>query len=163
MLADRRAYLSCIPWAVLTGAAAMRCWQAYVNGRIRPWLLFAGVGASAMILFGLGVLTSAQTRLWHDSETLWKNAAAGSRASKAYYNLAVLQEAQGKYDDAIASYRQVAEIDSRRWDAEEKAALLLEKQGKIVEAVKFFRKCGSNQSSRDRGAQPPCSRLDEAT
>lgn len=139
ILTDRRAYLSCIPWAVLTGAAAMRCWQAYVNGRIRPWLLFAGVGASAMILFGLGVLTSAQTRLWHDSETLWKNAAAGSRASKAYYNLAVLQEAQGKYDDAIASYRQVAEIDSRRWDAEEKAALLLEKQGKIVEAVKFFR------------------------
>jgi protein O-mannosyl-transferase len=139
ILTDRRAYLSCIPWAVLTGAAAMRCWQAYVNGRIRPWLLFAGVGASAMILFGLGVLTSAQTRVWHDAETLWKNAAAGRGASKAHYNLAVLQEAQGKYDDAVVSYRKVAEIDSRRWDAEEKAALLLEKQGKIAEAVKYFR------------------------
>jgi tetratricopeptide (TPR) repeat protein len=139
MLADRRAYLSCIPWAVLTGAAAMHCWQAYVNGCVRRWLLFSGVGVSAVILLGLAALTSARTRAWHDSETLWRNAAAVSGASRAHYNLAVLQEAQGKYDDAIASYRQVAEIDSRRWDAEEKAALLLEKQGKIVEAVKVFR------------------------
>lgn len=139
MLADRRAYLSGIPWAVLTGAAAMSCWQAYVNGRIRRWFLFAGVGASAMILLGLAVRTSGQTRLWHDSETLWKNAAAGSGASKTYYNLAVLQEAQGKYDDAIASYKQVARGDPRRWDAHEKAALLLQRQGKIREAVTHYR------------------------
>jgi protein O-mannosyl-transferase len=139
MLADRRTYLSCIPWAVLTGAAAIGCWQAYVNGRIRPWLLFAGVGASAMILFGLGALTSARTQVWHDAETLWKNAAAGSGASKAHYNLAVLQEAHGKYDDAIASYKQVATVDPRRWDAHEKAALLLQRQGKIGEAVAHYR------------------------
>jgi len=139
MLADRRVYLSCIPWAVLTGAAAMRCWQAYVNGRIRPWLLFVGVGASAMILVGLGALSSAQTRLWHDSEALWRNAATGSGASKAHYNLAVLQEAQGKYDAAIASYDQVAKVDPRRWDAHEKAALLLQRQGKIREAVAHYR------------------------
>jgi protein O-mannosyl-transferase len=139
MLADRRAYLSCIPWAVLTGAATIGCWQAYVNGRIRPWLLFVGVGASAMILFGLSVLTSAQTRVWHDAETLWKNAAAGSGTSKAHYNLAVLQEAQGKYDDAIAAYKQVATIDPRRWDAHEKAALLLQRQGKIGEEVAHYR------------------------
>ena len=138
-LSDRRTYLACVHWAVLAGAAAMHYWEAYVNGRIRRGLLFSGLGASAIILFGLGALTSAQTRVWHDSETLWKSAAARSAASKAHYNLAVLQEAQGKYDDAIASYKQVAEIDSRRWDAEEKAALLLEKQGKIGEAVKFFR------------------------
>jgi tetratricopeptide (TPR) repeat protein len=138
MLADRRTYLPCIPWTVLAGAATVCCWQAYANGQIAAWLWFSGVGVSTMILLGLGALTGAQTRVWHDAETLWKNA-AGSGASKAYYNLAVLQEAQGKYDDAIASYRRVAEIDSRRWDAEEKAALLLEKRGKIVEAVKFFR------------------------
>ena len=79
MLADHRAYLSCIPWAVLTRCCRDRLLAGFcVNGRIRPWLLFVGVGASAMILFGLGVLTSAQTRVWHDSETLWKNAAAGS-------------------------------------------------------------------------------------
>jgi Tfp pilus assembly protein PilF len=138
MLADRRAYLPCIPWAILTGAAAICCWQAYVNGRIGRWLWFSGVGVSVVILIGLGALTSTQTRVWHDADTLWKNAARGG-ASKAFYNLAVLQETQGKYDEAIASYRQVAEIDSRRWDAEEKAALLLEKQGKIAEAVKLFR------------------------
>jgi Tfp pilus assembly protein PilF len=138
-LSDRRTYLASLPWVVLAGVAAMHYWKAYVDGRVRRWLLFAGLGASAIILFGLGALTSAQTRLWHDSETLWKSAAASRGASKAHYNLAVLQETQGKYDDAIASYKQVAEIDPRRWDAEEKAALLLEKQGKIGEAVEFFR------------------------
>jgi protein O-mannosyl-transferase len=139
MLSDRRTYLSCIPWTVLTGAAAMRCWQIYLKGGFRRWLLFAGVGASAMILLGLGALTSAQTRVWRDAETLWKNAAAGSGASKAYYNLAALFETKGKYDEAIASYRQVTKIDPQRWDAHEKAALLLQKQDKIREAVEHFR------------------------
>jgi protein O-mannosyl-transferase len=139
MLSDRRAYLSCVPWAVLTGAAAMRCWQAYLNGSFRRWLLFGGVGASAIILLALAALTSAQTRVWRDAETLWKNAAAGSGASMAHYNLATLLENKGKYDEAIVSYRQVTKIDPQRWDAHEKAALLLQKQDKIREAVEHFR------------------------
>jgi len=139
MLADRRAYLASIPWVVLTGAAAIGSWQAYTSDRIRPSVLFAGVVTTAMILFGLGALTSSQTRLWRDSATLWRNAAARSDASKAHYNLALLQEAQGKYDDAIESYKQVTKVDPRRWDAHEKAALLLQKQGKIREAVVHYR------------------------
>jgi tetratricopeptide (TPR) repeat protein len=139
VLSDRRAYLSCVPWAILTGAAAMRCWQAYLKGRFGRPLLFASVGASAMILLGLGVLTSAQTRVWRDAETLWKNAAGRGGASKAHYNLAALFETKGKYDEAIASYRQVTKIDPQRWDAHEKAALLLQKQDKIGEAVEHFR------------------------
>jgi protein O-mannosyl-transferase len=139
MLSDRRAYLSCIPWAVLTGAAAMRCWQAYLNGSFRRWLLFARIGASAIILLALAALSSAQTRVWRDAETLWRNAAAGSDASMAHYNLATLFEMKGKYDEAIASYRQVTKINPQRWDAHEKAALLLQKQDKIREAVEHFR------------------------
>jgi protein O-mannosyl-transferase len=139
ILSDRRTYLSAVPWAVLIGAAAMRCWQAYLKSGFRRWLLFAGIGGSAMILLGLGALTSAQTRVWRDTETLWKDAAAGSGASKAHYNLAALFETKGKYDEAIASYRQVVKIDPRRWDAHEKAALLLQKQDKIGEAVEHFR------------------------
>jgi Tfp pilus assembly protein PilF len=139
MLSDRRAYLSCIPWAVLTGAVSMRCCQAYLKGGFKRWFLFVGIGVSAMILLGLGVLTSAQTRAWRDAETLWKNAAAGSGASRAHYNLATLFETKGKYDEAIASYTQVTKIDPQRWDAHEKAALLFQKQDKIREAVEHFR------------------------
>jgi hypothetical protein len=76
MLADRRTYLPCIPWTVLAGAATVCCWQAYANGQIGAWLWFSGIGVSTMILLGLGALTGAQTRVWHDAETMeerrWK-------------------------------------------------------------------------------------------
>lgn len=138
VLADRGTYLSGLPWALLIGAAAVSSWQAYYRGRVRPRVWLSGAGLAAVVLVALGALTSAQTRVWHDSETLWKNAAAGTGTSKANYNLAVLQEAKGNYDDAIEAYKKAAAIDLQRWDAHEKAAFLLQKQGKIREAVEQF-------------------------
>ena len=139
LLADRHTYLSCLPWALLIGAAVVRSWHTWASCGAPGRSVFFGSASSALVLIGLGTLTWAQTRVWHDSETLWRNAVAATGSSQAHYNLAVLQEAQGKYDDAIASYNQVAKVDPRRWDAHEKAALLLQRQGKIREAVAHYR------------------------
>jgi protein O-mannosyl-transferase len=139
LLSDRQAYLASLPWALLIGSAVVHCWRAWVSGSALRWTLFARGGAITVILIGLSILTWSQAQVWHDSETLWRHAVAVGSSSRAHYSLATLFETQGKYDDAIASYRQTAKIDSRRWDAEEKAALLLQKQGKIREAVEHFR------------------------
>lgn len=140
ILADRHTYLSFLPWTLLVGAAVMHLWRAGVNGRPIAWPSTVASGVAALVLIGLGVLTWTQTRVWHDSESLLRNAVAATGSSEAHYNLAALFEAQGKHDDAIRSYRQVTEIKPQRWDAHEKAALLLQKKGKIREAVEHFRR-----------------------
>jgi Flp pilus assembly protein TadD len=139
ILSDRRTYLSCVPWAILAGAAVLPCWEACLEGRLSRRHVILGAGMTVAVLCGLGLLTSAQTRAWRDSETLWETAAAASRSSKAHYNFAVLQEKQGKYDGAIHSYRRALEMAPQQWDAHERAGMLLQKKGKITEAVEHFR------------------------
>ena len=139
ILSDRRTYLSCVPWAILAGAAVLPCWEACLEGRLSRRHVFLGAGMTVAVLSGLGLLTSAQTRAWRDSETLWKTAAAASRSSQAHYNFAVLQEKQGKYDGAIRSYRRALEMAPQQWDAHERAGMLLQKKGEIAEAVEHLR------------------------
>jgi len=139
LLTDRHSYLPALPWALLIGVAAVLRLHPSMNDRTPQWPVFLGTGLTVLILIGLGVLTRAQTRVWRDSEILLKHAAAVGGSSQAYNNLAALLESQGKYEEAIASYRQAAQLNPQRWDAHEKAALLLYKDGKIREAVEHFR------------------------
>jgi tetratricopeptide (TPR) repeat protein len=99
------------------------------------WSLILASGFTLFLLVELGILSRYQARVWHDSEALWKYAVAANPNSGTYFNLATLAEAQGKYENAIAAYKQVAAIDPQRWDAHEKAAQLLQKQGNIAEAI----------------------------
>jgi tetratricopeptide (TPR) repeat protein len=64
-VADRYSYLSCLPWALLVGAAVYRLW---VSRRVpRPVLV---VAVTAWIVL-LALLASDQTRVWRDSLSLW--------------------------------------------------------------------------------------------
>jgi tetratricopeptide (TPR) repeat protein len=138
-VADRHTYLAALPLALLIGAGVSQYANFATIRRLGKWPLVWG-GALAIAAFAaLGVLSWNQVRTWRDSETLWKNAVAVNPTSRAYFNLAILSEAQGKYDDAIAAHRRVVEIDSRRWDAHQRAAELLQKQGKMAEAVEHYR------------------------
>ena len=49
------------------------------------------------------------------------NPIAVNPTSGAYFNLASLSEAQGKYEDAIAFYRQALAINPHRWQAHEES------------------------------------------
>jgi tetratricopeptide (TPR) repeat protein len=140
LLTDRHTYLSCLPWALLFGAAVLYSWHTRMRSGAMPWAVSVGSGFLAFVLIGLWVLTCAQTQVWHDSETLWRHSAAVSHSSQAHLNLAALLEKQGKSNDALTSYKKALELDAQRWDAHEKAALLLQKQGKIREAVEQFQR-----------------------
>ena len=139
ILADRYTYLAGLPWALLIGVAfnhLRHCGPGRKLGT-QPLLWSAGLIIAAFTV--LGVLTWGQARAWRDSETLWRHAVTVNPSSRAHFNLATLAEAQGKYDDAIASNIRVVEIDPLRWEAHERAARLLQKQGKIAEAVEHYR------------------------
>jgi tetratricopeptide (TPR) repeat protein len=139
ILSDRRIYLPSIPWAILLGGALLPFWQAYLDGHLRRALVISGAAMVAAMVVGLATLTVAQTRIWRNSDTLWRSAAAASRSSEAHYKFAVLQEKQGKHDAAIASYRQALAINPQLSDAHERAGLLLQKKGEIRAAVAHFR------------------------
>jgi tetratricopeptide (TPR) repeat protein len=139
MLADRHTYLASLPWALLIGVAVGQ--RGYAGTRRSLWSQprIWGAAVSIASLGVFGILARSQVHVWRDSETLWRNAAAVSPTSRAYFHLATLSEAQDNYEDAIAFNRRAVEIDPLRWDAHERAARLLFKQGKIAQAVEHYR------------------------
>ena len=136
ILADRHTYLASCSWALIVGGIFHR-WL--YNGATRRRYAIFGTGFAIVTFVALGNLTRGQVQVWRNSDRLWPHAVQASPTSAAYFNLATLAEAQGRWEDAIASYRQAIAINPKRWQAHEGAARLLEKQGKIREAVEHYR------------------------
>ena len=137
-VADRFTYLAALPWALLIGAGVERSLQLVTVLRARTAVLVSGAFAIAMGLATLGVLTWQQIPIWNDAETLWRSAATINPTSSAYYNLAMISEAQGNYQDATSWYRRALELNPERWDAHERAGALFYKQGKMAEALEHY-------------------------
>ena len=74
--ADRYSYAAAVAPAMLLGAAVAWARRAAREGRIAPSLGRAVAGATAVWLVALAVLTVPQIRIWQDSVTLWRHAAA---------------------------------------------------------------------------------------
>jgi tetratricopeptide (TPR) repeat protein len=138
ILADRHTYLAGCTWALII-CGFIHEWLHNNETRRYPSLALPVVGFATIIFVTLGYFTGRQIRAWKNSERLWLHAVEASPSSAAYFNLATVAEAQGKYDDAIASYRQAVALNPQRWQAHEAAARLLEKQEKIREAVEHYR------------------------
>ena len=127
--ADRYTYHAAPALALLAGAAVLVA--------ARRQLAMSVVGA---LLLVLGVRTWQQTRVWHDSDTLWTHALAIDPSSSiALSSRARSLLAQNRVDDAYElSARAVALVPG---DAEAHNALgvALARQGKFVEAVGEYR------------------------
>jgi tetratricopeptide (TPR) repeat protein len=101
-MADRYAYLP------LIGIFLMVCWgiAAWAEAQHVPG--FALAVPALLALACLGVLTYKQVGYWRNSETLWVHALQvdSRRAYKAHFNLAVIYDQQGRYDEAVQQFRQ---------------------------------------------------------
>ena len=73
---DRYSYLSGLGLAVLAGAAVVWVIRAGARGVLRPWLQRVVLGAAVLVVAALAAGTWRQSRVWHDSETLWRWAAS---------------------------------------------------------------------------------------
>jgi hypothetical protein len=69
---DRYSYLSGLGLAVLAGGALVAVLHAGAQERLRPWLVGVLLATAALVVVGLGTETWRQSRLWRDSETLWR-------------------------------------------------------------------------------------------
>jgi hypothetical protein len=69
---DRYSYLSGLGFAVLVGAAVVWVIRAGARRVLRPWLEGVVLGAVVLVVAALGAGSWRQSRVWHDSETLWR-------------------------------------------------------------------------------------------
>lgn len=87
MAADRYTYLSCIPWALLVGAALTRIWDA--SARRNNSARFVASAAAVLICAGLGVMTWRLIPVWRDSISVWTAMVERNPTWwMGYYNLA---------------------------------------------------------------------------
>jgi Flp pilus assembly protein TadD len=71
---DRYSYLSGLGFAVLAGAAVTWLADQRARRRVSRWVYGATVTAGALALIGLGANTWVHSRIWRDSESLWRAA-----------------------------------------------------------------------------------------
>jgi len=77
---DRYSYLSGMGFALLVGGVVVGVVGAGARGAVRPWVTATALGTVGLVVVGLGAGTWRQSRVWHDSETLWRWAASADPA-----------------------------------------------------------------------------------
>ena len=125
--ADRYTYLACLGWALLAGAAVVAL------GRV-------SVPAVLILVGVLAGVTWTQVSVWHDNETLWRQAVRVDPASGiARANLGAALNARGRPVEALAELREALRLRPRYPDAHLNLGLVLAQGGDPAGAVPHFR------------------------
>ena len=138
LVADRYSYLSCMVWAILFATLLVRLWRQSMDGVPRPGIAALFIAIPLFVLFGLGSLTWRQTRIWHDSETLWNYALAVSPSSMAHFHVGRFTAQQGDLAEAEKHLRRAVEINPTNDVIQSNLALVLARQGNLPEATAHF-------------------------
>lgn len=134
-VADRYSYLSCMGFAILTGAGLV-----WLRRNARGVFFRAGAAASCLVLIILGGLTWRQAQIWHDSESLWRHAiSVNPRQRVPHHSLGVFLRDQGRTTEAIDHFRQALRIYPRYVAALNNLGVALASQGKLDEAIVYYR------------------------
>jgi len=146
LVADRYSYLACLPLPILLAGGL---WSLGRNetpsGRTSFRLV---LGAAAIAISVLGVLTWKQTAVWRDSITLWSHALTLERDSVvgrkqlglAYYNLGNIFYHQGRPREAWPLYLESVSFYPGNAGAHNNLAAILLNLGKLDHAAAGFRR-----------------------
>ena len=136
LTADRYAYLPCMAWAVLGGGAVLAGLRR-LGPRGRHLL---AVGRFAVLLLLAG-LSWGQSRLWYDSETLFRYVLALNQDIPEVHNdLGFVLVTQRRTDEGVAEYRKALAIKPDFTRAMNNLGLALLGQGRYAEAIEQYRK-----------------------
>jgi tetratricopeptide (TPR) repeat protein len=133
LAADRYTYLSCMSWAALAAAGALKLWRLKQG---RPIVASLAVLAVAL----LTGLARAQISVWHDSLSLWDQVLRVEPDSKTGHNyMANVLLEQGRPDEALAHYHRALSIDPTYAHAHYNLGNALRQGGKLKEAADEYR------------------------
>ena len=136
LAADRYTYLPSMAWAVLGGAVVLAGLRRL--GTQARYLLVAELAAGLLLLAGL---SWRQSRLWHDSETLFRYVLAlDQNIPEVHNDLGYVLVNQRRIDEGISEYRKALAIKPDLVRAMNNLGLALLGQGRREEAVEQYQK-----------------------
>jgi Flp pilus assembly protein TadD len=137
---DRYSYLSGLGFAVLAGAGVTWLGRQRARKQVSRWVLGTTVTAIVLALAGLGAGTWVQSRVWRDSESLWRSAVtADPTCALCRQKLGAVLQTAGLHREAEAELTRAVALRPERPTAHNSLGALFVDQGRIGEAETEFR------------------------
>lgn len=136
--ADRYTYMACLGWPILVGGGFYKYWDSWTRAAMKKNVITLAA-AILMLTCALGTLSRRQTRVWYDSETLWRHALSITPSTIGSYYLGVTLDRQGRAAEAIQQYRNALEIRPNYFDAQYALGGVLFRAGELSQATQHYR------------------------
>jgi tetratricopeptide (TPR) repeat protein len=136
---DRYSYLSGLGFAVLAGAGLARLLDARSRGRVSAVIARSVLAGVAALLLVLAAGAWDQSKVWQDSETLWRwSVNVDPSCSICWNNLGTSLTAQQRHAEAEAAFRRAFALRPGRAVLASNIATALHGQGKDKEAEEML-------------------------
>ena len=137
---DRYSYVSGLGFAVLAGTAVTWLGRQWARGRVSRWVLGTTVAAMVLALAGLGAGTWVQSRIWRDSESLWRSAVtAHPTCALCRQKLGTVLLTAGLHREAEAELTRAIALRPERPTAHNSLGAFFVDQGRLGDAETEFR------------------------
>ncbi len=140
-VADRYSYLSCLSWAVLAGAGLLYALRRRAQATVVDETFWTTMAPAGLVLVVLGLMTWGQTKIWYNSESLWRRAVAvNPQSTRAQAYLANILKTQNRFPEAVDHYEQALRIDPDYTEIHYNLAQALAGLNKLDLAIDHLRK-----------------------
>jgi protein O-mannosyl-transferase len=137
---DRYSYLSGLGFAALAGGGVARLLDARSRGRVSAFISRSVLAGAAAVLLVLAVGAWDQSRIWQDSETLWRwSVNVDPACSICWNNLGTSLTAQNRHPEAEVAFRKAFALRPKRATLASNIATALYGQKKVREAEDMLR------------------------
>jgi protein O-mannosyl-transferase len=140
LVQDRWSYLSGMGFVLVAGGGIAWLLDARARGRVSVMIVRSvALGALAMVAF-LAAGAWDQSKVWHDSETLWRwGANMDPTCTVCWNNLGTALVGQKRYAEAEDAYRRIVSLRPMSAPIANNLATAIAGQGKPVEAEEMLR------------------------
>jgi protein O-mannosyl-transferase len=133
--ADRYTYISCLPFGILVGAGLYR-FQSILKKKRHDVMVSA---ALLSLLTSFFFLSTGQSKIWHDENSLWTHAISVNRDNYvAYWNRGLFFDDQKNYEGALKDYSNAIRCNPTDDKYYNNRGAIRKMQGNIQEALEDF-------------------------